>query len=89
MSGSFSESMIHLSFPFVVCHSSMLGEKDLQLQSLQIETCSCKLTFKTMIKQEGNFELALSMFVGHENLTFANSQATTFLITVGNYVRHP
>jgi len=43
----------------------------------------------TMIKQEGCFELTSQSFVGHVNLSFANSQATSFRIFVGDFVRNP
>jgi len=67
----------------------MSGEYDPQFQSLQIETCTPKSIVKTMIKQEGNFELTSRMFVGHVNLSLANSQATIFRITVGDCIRNP
>jgi len=42
-----------------------------------------------MIKQEGNFELTSLTFVGHVNLSLANSQATIFWISVGDFVWNP
>jgi len=78
--------MINLSFPFVTCQRSMSGEYDPQFQLLQIETCTPKLMVKTTIEQEVNFELTSRRFVGHVNLSFANSQATIFRIQLGDCV---
>jgi len=89
MSGWFCQSMIYLSFPFVVCHRSMSSEYDPQFHSLQIETCTPKLLVKTTTKQHRNFKLPLGWFAGHLNLYFVNSQATIFHITVGDWVQNP
>jgi len=78
--------MIDRSFPFVVCHRSISGEYDPQFESLQIKTCTAILIGKTTIKQQGNFELTSQTFVGHVNLTVANSQATVFRTSVGDSV---
>ena len=67
----------------------MFGEYDPQFQSLQIGTCTPTLIVKTTIKQEGNFELTSRMFLGHVNLSLANSQATILWITVGDCVQNP
>jgi hypothetical protein len=40
-----------------------------------------------MIKQEGNFELTSRTFVGHVNLSLANSQATIFRVSVGDWTQ--
>jgi len=66
----------------------MSGEYDPQFQSLQIETCTPKLIVKTMIEQEGNFELTSRTFVGHVNLFLANSRATILQIPVGDCDRN-
>jgi hypothetical protein len=66
----------------------MPGECDPQFQSLQSETCTPELMVKTAIKQEGNFELTSRTFVGHVNLSLANSQATIIQISVGDCVRN-
>jgi len=78
--------MFYLSFPFVICVRSMSGESDPQFQSLPIETCTPKLIVKTTIRQEGNFELASQMFVGHVNRSLANRQATIIWISVRDCV---
>jgi hypothetical protein len=39
-----------------------------------------------MIKQDVNFELTSQTFVGHVNLSLANSQATISQIAVGDWV---
>jgi len=79
--------MIYHSFPFVVCHGSISSEQDQQFQSLQIEWCTPELIVKTTIELEGNIELTSQTFVGHVNLSLANSQATIFRISVGDFVR--
>jgi hypothetical protein len=40
------------------------------------------------MKQEGNFELTSQTFVGLENLSFGNSQATNFQSFVGDCIRN-
>jgi len=82
MLGWFHQSMMNLSFPFVVCHRSMSGKYDPQFQLLQIETCTSKLIVKTTVKQEGNFKLTSREFVGHVYLALANSQAIIFRMSV-------
>jgi hypothetical protein len=86
MSGLFYQSMVNLSFPFVVCHRTMSSEQHPHYQSLQMKTCSPQLIIKAMIKQDGNFEITLQNFVGHVNLFLANSSATIFWINVGDWV---
>jgi len=81
--------MIYLSFPFVISHRSMSGEYDPQSHSLEITTCSPKLIVKTTIKQEGNFELVSGTFVGHLNVSLANTLATIFGISLGNMFWNP
>jgi hypothetical protein len=49
MSGWLYQSMIYLSFPFVVCHRSMSGKSAPQLQLLLIKTCTPTLIVKTTI----------------------------------------
>jgi len=66
----------------------MSSEQDPQFQKLQIETCIPKLIVKTMIKDVGNIELASQMFVGHVNLSLANSQAAILRYTIGDFVRY-
>jgi len=82
------QSMICLSFPFAVCHRCMTSEYGAQFQSLQIETCIPKLIVKTTIKQEGIFELTSGTFVGHGNLSIANSQGTIVRMSVGDCVQN-
>jgi hypothetical protein len=67
----------------------MLGEYDPQFQLLQIEPCTPELIIKTLIIYEGNFKLTSRMFVGHVNMSFANSLDTILRISVGDCVRNP
>jgi hypothetical protein len=64
----------------------MSSEQDPQFQLLQIETCTPKLTIKTTIKQEGNFELTSQTMVGLVNLLLDYSQGTIFRMSVGDCV---
>jgi len=66
----------------------MSSEYDRQFQLLQVETCSRKSIVKITITQEGNFELTSLLFVGHANLTLANSTATIFQIPVSEFVQN-
>lgn len=76
------QTMIFLSFPFVICHRGMSSEWDPQFQSLQFKTCTSKLIIKITIKQAGNFEYTSETFVGCVMLSLANSQATIVRISV-------
>jgi len=67
----------------------MCSEYDPQFQCPQIETGTSKVIVKTIIKQEGKFELTSRMTVGHVNLSLANSQATIFRISVRNCDPNP
>jgi len=67
----------------------MSGEQDPRYQALQIEMCTPNLIVKRTIEQEANFELTSRTFMGYVNLTWANSNATIFQISVGGRVRNP
>jgi hypothetical protein len=56
------------------------------VQKLQIESGTHKFIVKTMMIQEGNFELTSQMIVGHVNLSLAKIQVTIFRISEGNCV---
>ena len=45
-----NQLMIYLSFPFVVCHTSLFSESHPQSQSLQIETCTPKVIVQAEYK---------------------------------------
>jgi hypothetical protein len=62
----------------------MSGESDPQFQSLPIKTCTLQLIIKTLIAQEGNFELSTWTFVAQGNLLLANSQANIFRMSLGD-----
>jgi hypothetical protein len=66
----------------------MSGKSAPQLQLLLIKTCTPTLIVKTTISQGGNFDLTSQTFVGHINLSLANSQATIFQISVGSSVQN-
>jgi hypothetical protein len=80
--------MINPSFTYITCHGSMSGKYDPPCQLLQFETCTLKLIVKTSINQEGTFELIPRTFVGHVNLSLANSQATIFRICVSDFIQN-
>jgi len=77
---------INLSFPFAVCHRCMSSEYEPRFQLLQIKTCTPRLIMKATVHQDGHCELTSQTFVGHVNLSLANSQATIIRISVGDFV---
>jgi len=46
------------------------------------------LIIKTILKEERNFELTPLKFVGLVNLFLANSKATVFQNSLGNYIKN-